>query len=246
MKNKNSEIEDALFQIRNLEEALNRNAQGILASTMKEEISSLVKESLKEAEEDEEEIDTEVDSTEDDDSDEDAFDNSEMDLMGDEYDDESDEEETDSLPVANVDLTVGDGEDEEEEVIDATPDGLNLSNDEIITVFRSLDPSDSIVVKKENNKIHLKDDEKDVEYLIQLGESEEDEFEMKETGRRHSRMRDEFSYDEMEEMYGRHARKPKFKMEKELDFDFDEFEPGFDLKGDFDLGVEETETIYEV
>ena len=51
MKNKNSEIEDAIFQIRNLEEALNRNAQGILASTMKEEISSLVKESLKEAEE---------------------------------------------------------------------------------------------------------------------------------------------------------------------------------------------------
>jgi hypothetical protein len=246
MKNKNSEIEDALFQIRNLEEALNRNAQGILASTMKEEISSLVKESLKEAEEDEEEIDTEVDSTEDDDSDEDAFDNSEMDLMGDEYDDESDEEETDNLPVANVDLTVGDDEDENEEVIDATPEGLNLSNDEIITVFRSLDPSDSIVVKKENNKIHLKDDEKDVEYLIQLGESEEDEFEMKETGRRHSRMRDDFSYDEMEEMYGRHARKPKFKMDKELDFDFDEFEPGFDLKGDFDLEDEETETIYEV
>ena len=242
MKNKNSDIEDALFQIRNLEEALNRNAQGILASTMKEEISSLVKESLKEAEEDEEEIDTEVTSTDD----EETFDDSEMNLMGDddeeeEEDDlESDEEETDNLPVANIDLTGGDDDNEEEDVIDATPEGLNLSDDEVITVFRSLDPSDKIVVKKDDNKIHLKDEEKDVEYLIQLGESELEEGEWHEGGRRHSRMKDEFSFDEMEEMYGKHMRKPKFGKHSDLDIelfgdeDEDEFEPIYEIELDED------------
>ncbi len=188
MKNKNSDIEDAIFQIRNLEEALNRNAQGILASTMKEEISSLVKESLKEAEEEEEEIDTDV-ATMDDDAEADVAtmdDSEEMNFMGDEEDDdESEEVETDNLPAPTMDADL---DDEDEETIDAT----GFSDDEVVTVFRSLEPSDSIVVKKDNNMLHLKDTEKDVEYLIQLGESEEDEYEMKEGGRRHR----DFSFDD--------------------------------------------------
>jgi len=45
-------VEEALIQIQNLEEAINENAKEILHSTMKEEISELVKESMKnEAEE---------------------------------------------------------------------------------------------------------------------------------------------------------------------------------------------------
>ena len=48
-------VEDALFQIRNLEETLQENAKGILQSTMSEEIKQLVKESLRE--QDEEEVD---------------------------------------------------------------------------------------------------------------------------------------------------------------------------------------------
>ena len=191
MKNKNSDIEDAIFQIRNLEEALNRNAQGILASTMKEEISSLVKESLKEAEEEEEEIDTDV-ATMDDDAEADVAtmgDSEEMNFIGDEEDDdESEEVETDNLPAPTMDADL---DDEDEETIDAT----GFSDDEVVTVFRSLEPSDSIVVKKDNNMLHLKDTEKDVEYLIQLGESEEDEFEMKESGRRYR----DFSFDDEED-----------------------------------------------
>ena len=41
-------VEDALFQIKNLEETLQENAKGILQSTMSEEIKQLVKESLQE------------------------------------------------------------------------------------------------------------------------------------------------------------------------------------------------------
>ena len=48
---KKSLVEEALLQMKNLEEAVTENAKGILASTMKEEISELVKESLSEEEE---------------------------------------------------------------------------------------------------------------------------------------------------------------------------------------------------
>ncbi len=59
MSKKESLVEDTFIQIKNLENAINENAKGILASTMKEEIKSLVKESLKE-QEDEEIEDVEV------------------------------------------------------------------------------------------------------------------------------------------------------------------------------------------
>jgi G3E family GTPase len=42
----NSIVEEALLQMKSIEEAISENAKGILASTMKEEISELVKESL--------------------------------------------------------------------------------------------------------------------------------------------------------------------------------------------------------
>ena len=56
MSDNKNVVQDALFQIKNLEETLRENAKGILQSTMSEEIKQLVKESLKEAK-DEEEID---------------------------------------------------------------------------------------------------------------------------------------------------------------------------------------------
>ena len=44
-KNENL-VEKTLLQMKSIEEAISENAKGILASTMKEEISELVKESL--------------------------------------------------------------------------------------------------------------------------------------------------------------------------------------------------------
>jgi len=50
MSEKKSLVEEALLQMKNLEQVVTENAKGILASTMKEEIEELVKESLEEAE----------------------------------------------------------------------------------------------------------------------------------------------------------------------------------------------------
>ncbi len=60
-ENKNL-VQEALLQMKNVEEAIAQNAKGILASTMKEEINQLVKESLSEQDmEDEIELDTDID-----------------------------------------------------------------------------------------------------------------------------------------------------------------------------------------
>jgi len=48
---KKSLVEEALLQMKNLENVVTENAKGILASTMKEEIEELVKESLEGTEE---------------------------------------------------------------------------------------------------------------------------------------------------------------------------------------------------
>jgi hypothetical protein len=44
----NKLVQEALIQMKQVEEAIAENAKGILASTMKEEINQLVKESLSE------------------------------------------------------------------------------------------------------------------------------------------------------------------------------------------------------
>ncbi|MFN9899686.1 MAG: hypothetical protein ACK55Z_13040, partial [bacterium] len=64
-------VEDALIQMKNLEEAVAENAKGILASTKKQEIKELVKESIvSEQGDDDEEIGTDDEMDVDMDSDE--------------------------------------------------------------------------------------------------------------------------------------------------------------------------------
>ena len=148
---KNSLVEDTLFQINNLENVIKENAQGILQSTMKEEIKSLVKESLMEQSEpaidDEDEVEGVAEPMDD------TQDLGDDDMMAD--DDMMDDDET-------IDMT------------DASPE-------EVLKVFKAMSDEDGIIVKKDDNMIHLTDD--DNEYLIKLNESmrdfeyEDDDFE---------------------------------------------------------------------
>jgi hypothetical protein len=238
--NKNQNVvEDALFQIKNLEETLKENAKGILQSTMTEEIKQLVKESLKEAKDKEEieeqepmageeELDTETE-VEDEDMDdemgaEEDMDDEEMD-MGDEEMDMEDEE-------MDVD---------DEETIDLT----DASDEEVLRVFKAMGDEDGIVVKKEGGNVHFKDG--DNEYMIQLGESEmEDEL---------YEMEDELDEEMEDEMY------EGMDMEDEMEEtiyeivmdDDEEMEEGFSLggalaggiKGGFGLDEEEDEMDFD-
>ena len=148
MAKEKSIVEEAILQMKNLEEAVAENAKGILASTMKEEIKELVKESLNE--QGEEEVGTEVDMEEPEMEDEDEMDSDEMD-MGMEMD-------TDNI--------------EDDEPIDLT----DKSDEEVLRVFQLMGPDDHIVVTKDDSgNISVKDTETDKEYMI-VGEGEESDY----------------------------------------------------------------------
>lgn len=144
-------VEETFIQMKNLEEAVAENAKGILASTMKQEIKDLVKESLfEQEEEDEVEMDTDVD-------------DSDMELDADVDNLEDDE-----------DLSMGDDEfsmdDEEmsmddEEPIDLTGD--DVTDEEVLKVFQLMGPEDEVIVTKNTDgNINLKDTKTSKEYMI--------------------------------------------------------------------------------
>ena len=150
----NKLVQEALIQMKQVEEAIAENAKGILASTMKEEINQLVKESLSEqADEDEVDLDADIDM---------SADNDEVNMdMDVDSDDESDE--------MDMDLDMNS---------DDTPiDLTDASDEEILKVFKAMGEDDGIIVKKDGENVHLTDDDADVEYLVKLGESEDDMME---------------------------------------------------------------------
>ena len=160
MADKKSLVEEALLQMKNLEEVVAENAKGILASTMKGEIAELVKESLKKEtdEQEEDEMGIEMDS---------------MDDMGDEDEMEidMDMDDEDEMDVDDMGMEMDfDMDSEDEQPIDLT----NASDEEILKVFKSMGDEDGIIVKKDNNQITLEDEDSDEEYIIQLEGDMED------------------------------------------------------------------------
>ena len=140
-------VEDTFIQMKNLEEAVAENAKGILASTMKQEIKDLVKESLFEQDEEEDEIeDTEVEPTD-------------------------DVEDTDNLE-DEEEFSMEEPMDDEQEPIDLTDP--SVSNDEVLKVFQLMGPDDEVIVVKDGDgNINLKDNQTNKEYMI-VQESDED------------------------------------------------------------------------
>jgi hypothetical protein len=166
-KNENL-VEKALLQMKSIEEAISENAKGILASTMKEEISELVKESLfgsksKTSLHEQEEDDTEE-------------------VVGVETDTEvaDDSEETTDVDAevnpegGELDITMM-GADAETDNEDELPplDMTGAKPDEVLKVFKAMGDEDGIIVVRDDNKIHLTDNNTDTEYFIDLGDDSE-------------------------------------------------------------------------
>jgi len=130
-------VQEALIRMKQVEDVIAENAKGILASTMKEEINQLVKESLSEQDEDEVELDVDMD---------DDAEEADMDMDT----DNEDEVEMDM----DLDLTDMDSE----SPIDLT----NASDEEILKVFKAMGEDDGIIVKKDSGgNVSLKDSNTD-------------------------------------------------------------------------------------
>ena len=243
MTEKKSLVEEALLQMRNLEQVVAENAKGILASTMKEEISELVKESLKNEAEDEsmevemdEQSEDDLDMDMDMDSDDENMDDVEMDIDMDSDDDESEDEfdmdfDMDSDDTLPIDLT-------------------NASDDEILKVFKSMSDEDGIIVKQDGNHITLNDEDEDVEYIIQT-ESYMDEVEMDEEYMEEEEMDEaELSNDELDSMmadiFGKEQMDEEEMDEEEMDEVVYEIEMEEDDDSDDDNVSESKMTIKPV
>ena len=164
MENSKSIVESTLLQIKAVEDAISENAKGILASTMKEEISELVRESLgskkrgiREQEENEPEAEIDVDA---------------------EVDAEEGPEGTDEPEEVDVDVDVDDeGEDpmmgQEPMMGDNEMPPLDMTSapmSDVLKVFKAMGDQDGIIVAKDEDDFYLKDGEN--EYIIRSGADE--------------------------------------------------------------------------
>ncbi len=183
MSEKKSLVEEALLQMKNLEHVVTENAKGILASTMKEEIEELVKESL-----DETEMYVE-------DEDEDSLDTMGIEgpMMGDEMPDDSD-----SMNMGDMGLEDDEDEDDKDEDELEPLDMTGASMEEIMAVLNGMCDNDVVIIKKTGedldvDKITFQDDEmyeslgesyddntdesvdEEIVYEIELGEDDDDD-----------------------------------------------------------------------
>jgi hypothetical protein len=174
-------LEQALLQVQTLEEAVKQNAKGILASTMKQELNDLLKESLEEEEETENPMIAAEQPEDEVNPDEEADDMSDDEATAD--DAEADDAENDTTDLDNedpmkgidsLDSEMGDDElptdsesEDEEDVMDMT----GASDDEVLKVFKAMKPEDGIVVKKDGNNVEMSTGDDD--YIIKLDDESE-------------------------------------------------------------------------
>lgn len=176
-------VQEALQQMKNLEDVVQENAKGILGATMAQEISELVKESLvketkKENKEQEEDDELDVDMMDVEDTDDEMGDDEMIDMEdSDEMIDLSPDMEDDEMGTEDI-------EDVEMD-FDMEPTDLTMLGDdeegtaELLKIFKSMKDGDGIEVVQDDDQIHLKDDSEDVEYIIQM-ESEDEMGSMEE------------------------------------------------------------------
>jgi hypothetical protein len=86
------------------------------------------------------------------------------------FDMDTDNEDEDEMDIEmDFDMDM----DSDESPIDLT----GASDEEILKVFKAMGEEDGIIVKKDGDDIHLTDNDTDEEYLVKLGESENDIYE---------------------------------------------------------------------
>jgi hypothetical protein len=178
--NEKSILEQALLQVQTLEEAVKANAKGILASTMKQELNDLLKESMEDEEMDVEEQPEPKEKTTDDMSDdsdnEEGLDNDESEDSDDDTSkdidsmdsDDTDMEDMEDMDMDNMDMDNMDDTDMggDDDVVDMS----SASDSEVLKIFKAMSPEDGIIVKKDGDDIEFSDG--DNEYIIKLDDED--------------------------------------------------------------------------
>ena len=210
-------VQEALIRMKQVEDVIAENAKGILASTMKEEINQLVKESLSE-QEDEVELDVDMDD-----------DTEEVDM----------DMDIDNEDEVGMDMDLDMTDMDSESPIDLT----NASDEEILKVFKAMGEEDGIIVKKDGEDIHLTDNNSDNEYLVKLGESTEEMDEEDDMDDEEMEM-DESSYGGNKGDISK-SRKDYMEEDEDVDAVIEKLFSSDDSE-DMDVDVEDEEIMYEI
>ena len=237
-------LEEAIIQMKNLEEAVAENAKGILDSVMRKEIKELVKESLNE-QDDEDEVESDEMDFEDSDVADVEFPDEDMDDEDMEDMDDEDMEDMDDEDMEDMDDE--DMEDMDDEDMEATIDLRNEPMENVLKVFSRMKDTDTISVEEDGDgNIHLSDDDTDKEYFIVregLGEYDEEmdmemdeemEMEMDETIYE-IEMDEEMDMEMGEEMYG------EMEMDEEMDMEMDETIYEIEMDEEMDMEMDEAD-----
>ena len=238
-ENNKSIVETALLQIKAVEDAISENAKGILASTMKEEISELVRESLvgskktKLREQEEQDPNLEVD-VEDDVDVEDPE-------MSDEEEPETEPEELETEPEDGMpsfgDFNLSDeGDNQEMPPLDMTQAPIG----DVLKVFRAMGDEDGIIVAKDNDDIYLKDG--DHEYIIRTGAEETNTQEMMGDQMKEDVLYELVLEDEDEETFESYLDEE----EETYENDYEEFRKSAKVDEPMFEDEDEDETVYEL
>lgn len=160
---KKSILAETLQEVQQVKAAIEKNANHVLKSTLKEELEDIIKKGIgDDSEEDEDNMDVNPDSTDGMDLDEPSFGSDEEGM--------ADEPGVGEVP---ADELPGD------EVIDLT----DKSDEEVLKTFELMEPTDEIEIVRTENGIEIKfnqssDEEDDSETGLDLGSDEEDSDEM--------------------------------------------------------------------
>ena len=215
-----SVVEKALLQMKTIEEAISENAKGILASTMKEEISELVRESLKtpkkkNVREQGEDADAALPQVDDEEDGAEIDVDAEMSPEGDET--EVSTEVSTEVPTDNVEMPP----------LDMTKAPMA----DVFKVFKAMGDNDGIIIKKDGDNIHLSDTNANTEYMINMG-GDSDEIEATSMDTTNESVVYELVYeqDEMGESY-----------DDMMEDDDEDLEESYD-----DMMEDDDETMYEI
>jgi hypothetical protein len=228
-ENNKSIVESALLQIKAVEDAISENAKGILASTMKEEISELVRESLvgskktklREQEEQDPELEVDV---------EDEVDVVEPELEPEDTDVNLEDEE----PMIDDFNMSDEGDNEEMPPLDMTQAPMA----DVLKVFRAMGDQDGIIVAKDQDDIYLKDGEN--EYIIRTGANETNTQDF---------MGDQMNENILYELSFDDEQDEEYLDEQEEDLDEQEEETNENVFGRFKIdepNFDEEENVYEL
>jgi hypothetical protein len=195
-------LEQALLQVQTLEEAVKQNAKGILASTMKQELNDLLKESMEDEEEVAEQPNPEEEET-DDMSDEGADEEGAEDAEGEESLDNEMPAGLDSEEGEDLDSEEGEDEEysseseEDENPFEDEEDAMDMtgaSDEEVMKVFKAMKPEDGIIVKKDGDSVHFSDGDND--YIIKLDDEMGEEIAEDDMSYDDDMSEDDMSYDD--------------------------------------------------